>query len=62
MRRESFERPGVLLFGNESSGLSAALQQQLDYQLAIPGTDRAESLNVAISVGITLDRLKNSSS
>ncbi len=47
-------KPGLILFGNESKGLSDEIIPLVDYQILIPGRGGAESLNVAISAGIIL--------
>lgn len=44
--------PGVIAMGNESLGLSPALQAQAQHKLKIPGKGGAESLNVAVATGI----------
>jgi len=45
---------GVIVIGNESSGISASIQEQLDYQISIPSGKNggAESLNAAVATGI----------
>jgi len=47
-------KPGILLFGNESKGLSSELLELVSHQLLIPGSGQAESLNVAIAAGIIM--------
>ncbi|TCO81990.1 tRNA G18 (ribose-2'-O)-methylase SpoU [Plasticicumulans lactativorans] len=42
----------VLLFGEESHGLSARLLDAGDLRVCIPGTGQVESLNVAVASGI----------
>lgn len=46
---------GVLVIGNESHGLSDAVQAQLTRRLTIPRFGAAESLNAAVATGILLD-------
>jgi TrmH family RNA methyltransferase len=49
---------GVLLLGNESQGISAALAPYVSRPLTIGAYGQAESLNVAVAGGILLDNLK----
>jgi RNA methyltransferase, TrmH family len=44
----------ALAFGNEGSGLTAAVRDHLDRSIAIPISEQVESLNVAVSAGILL--------
>lgn len=44
----------LLVFGEETAGLSAALLQAGDLGIRIPGTGRVESLNVSVATGILL--------
>lgn len=46
---------GIVLMGNESMGLSDALQSLVSNPLKIPGRGGAESLNVAIATAVVLD-------
>lgn len=46
---------GVLVIGNESHGLSPAVQACLTRRLTIPRFGAAESLNAAVATGILLD-------
>lgn len=48
----------ALVFGNESRGTSSFIDQLADGSLSIPKYGQAESLNVAVSFGILLDRIK----
>ncbi len=50
-------RKQVLLFGSESHGLSDELKALVDTTYTIPGSGDAESLNLAMSVGIALYQL-----
>lgn len=50
--------PGILLIGNESSGLSEALLAKATYGVKIPRFGEAESLNAAIATGILLDNFR----
>jgi TrmH family RNA methyltransferase len=45
-------KPGIILIGNESKGLSDELIAAASHKLTIPGKGGAESLNAAVSAGI----------
>lgn len=45
-------KPGVIVIGNESKGISAAVMQQATKKITIPRIGGAESLNAAVSAGI----------
>lgn len=45
-------KPGVIVIGNESKGISAAVMQQATRKITIPRIGGAESLNAAVSAGI----------
>lgn len=44
----------VILFGQETKGLSPNLQDSSDLKVRIPGTQNVESLNVSVATGILL--------
>lgn len=48
------ERPVVLVFGNEREGLHDRIRAQCDHFVAIRGSGRVESLNVAVAAGILI--------
>ncbi|KKS53227.1 MAG: RNA methyltransferase, TrmH family, group 3 [Candidatus Magasanikbacteria bacterium GW2011_GWD2_43_18] len=52
-------RKQALLFGSESHGLADNLREITDASYTIAGTGNAESLNLAMSVGITLYQLNS---
>ncbi len=55
-------KTGVIVFGNESKGLSKKLENILNLEISIPKPNKAtypESLNLASSVGIILSHLTN---
>ncbi|TLP43148.1 RNA methyltransferase [Cohaesibacter sp. CAU 1516] len=54
------EDPVMVLMGNEQSGLPDAFADTCDHLVKIPMAGRAESLNLAVSTGITLFRLRES--
>ncbi|NNC84132.1 MAG: RNA methyltransferase [Flavobacteriales bacterium] len=54
-------RSGILIVGNEGQGVRESLMESADRQVTIPGSGRAESLNVAIAAGICMDWIYRSS-
>lgn len=48
---------GIILTGNEGTGLSEALVKSATYSITIPGKGKAESLNAAVATGIICSRL-----
>jgi len=53
-------KKGIILFGNESRGISKQLEPYVDSWISIRKLGDAESLNVSVSTGIILDNLLNS--
>ncbi len=51
------EKQYGVFFGSEANGLSAEIEAILDKEYIIPGIGKQESLNVAVSVGISLYHL-----
>jgi TrmH family RNA methyltransferase len=51
------QRPGFILIGNESRGISPALRALATREVTIPRAGEAESLNAAIATGIILSHL-----
>jgi RNA methyltransferase, TrmH family len=47
-----FPKQGMIIIGNEGSGISEDIIAQADYKITIPGGGGAESLNAAVSLGI----------
>ena len=45
---------GIIIFGNESKGISPELLELVNVKLTIPKKGKAESLNVAVAVGVVL--------
>jgi len=45
-------KPGILIIGNESKGISAAVMNKATQKVMIPRIGGAESLNAAVSAGI----------
>ena len=50
----SYRRPAAVLFGSEGEGLPAGLLDRAAQRIRIPMTGTAESLNLAVAVGILL--------
>jgi len=48
----------VYIFGSESHGISNDLKELVDEVYTIPGSGEADSLNLGVSVGITLSKIK----
>ena len=57
--KEKFNKKGILFFGNESNGISPNLNKFIDRKISIIGKGKAESLNVAISSVLVLDKVRN---
>ncbi|SMD38119.1 RNA methyltransferase, TrmH family [Reichenbachiella faecimaris] len=53
-----FQEPAVVVFGNESEGLSEDLKPYLTQEVFIPGYGSAESLNVAVSTAVFCDNFR----
>lgn len=58
---EALLKPGIIVFGNESSGISDKIKQSLDAELLIPSAGKpiAESLNVAVSAAAVASLISN---
>ncbi len=54
-----YQKPTILLMGEERKGLPPELQAQCDIMVSIPMTGEADSLNVAIATGIMLYEMYN---
>ncbi len=54
----SFQEKGILLFGNESKGISEPLKKTITHEVLIKGFGKAESLNVAIATAVFCDNLR----
>ena len=53
----TFPRKTVVIFGNESKGVSAGVQTDADIRFTIPRKGQAESLNVAVAAAIVLSKI-----
>lgn len=50
-------KPGVIVVGSESQGVSSAILENCNHVLSIPSSGKAESLNAAMACGIALSAL-----
>jgi TrmH family RNA methyltransferase len=48
---------GIIIFGNESKGISPAISKLANVKLTIPRKGKAESLNAAVAAGIVLSHI-----
>lgn len=51
-------KEGIIVFGNESKGISDDILELSNVKLSIPKKGKAESLNAAVAVGVVLGFLK----
>jgi TrmH RNA methyltransferase len=56
-RDYTFERPALLVLGNEKGGLAPRIRGECDAMVAIRGAGAVESLNVGVAAGILISRL-----
>ncbi|MGY6521145.1 MAG: TrmH family RNA methyltransferase [Mongoliitalea sp.] len=54
----SFPQGGILLMGNESQGISKAVEKFVTHKVKIPAFGKAESLNVAIATAVCCDNIR----
>lgn len=54
----SFPDRGILVIGNESSGIQDEIKKNLTHSVSIPGYSSAESLNAAMATAIVCDNWK----
>ena len=54
-----FPEKSLIIFGSESHGVSQELKEHADQTVTIQRYGKAESLNVAVSCGIVLEKLRN---
>lgn len=50
--KNAFPKHGIIVIGNEGSGISDDIIAKADFKITIPGGGGAESLNAAVSTGI----------
>lgn len=53
-----FKESGILIIGNESKGISSAVEKFVTDRITIPRFGKAESLNAAIATAIIFDNIK----
>ena len=56
--KTNFGTEGIIVLGNEGSGISEAVANQITNRVTIPGAGKAESLNVAICASLFCYELK----
>jgi TrmH family RNA methyltransferase len=56
----SFSKGGLIVIGNESRGISAALEEYVTDKITIPRYGHAESLNAAIATAVICDNVRRS--
>ena len=49
--------PCVVVLGNEQEGLSSSVKKRCDQVVRIPGAEKIQSLNVAVTAGVVLSEL-----
>ncbi len=54
LTEEEFEKPSVIILGNEGSGIREKTRELCDFLLKIPMNGACESLNAAASMSVTL--------
>ncbi len=60
IQKVKYNFPSVIIIGNESHGISAAISNKIDYNITIPNFNKStESLNAAIATAIVLYDVKN---
>ncbi len=52
-----FGKGGLIVIGNESNGISGALNKFISHRISISKIGGAESLNAAVATGIVLDNI-----
>ena len=58
VHQHDFGSGGLILIGNESRGISDALEKYVTQKITIPRYGEAESLNAAIATGIICDNIR----
>lgn len=52
-----FPKAGLVVIGNESKGISPAIEKRITHRITIPRYGQAESLNASIATAIVLDNV-----
>lgn len=60
VHQQKFENGGLIVIGNESNGISLAIEKLITQKITIPRYGKAESLNAGIATGIILDVVRQS--
>jgi len=55
IHQTTFAETGYIIMGNESNGISAAIEKHITHKITIPRFGQAESLNVGIATAVVLD-------
>ena len=55
--KTQFDKPSIIVFGNESNGISAEIAEKINNKVSIPGNGQAESLNLSNSSSIIISEL-----
>ena len=58
--KTQFDKPSIIVFGNESNGISAEIAEKINNKVSIPGNGQAESLNLSNSSSIIISELYKS--
>ena len=58
VHQETFDRGGFVLIGNESHGISPALEKFVTHKITIPRFGNAESLNAGIATAVICDNIR----
>jgi len=53
-----FGNEGLIVIGNESTGISSEIEQHIQNKITVPGFGGAESLNAAMSTAVICDNLR----
>lgn len=56
----SFGKSGMIVIGNESRGISPAVEKRVTRRITIPRVGQAESLNASVATAVVLDNLRRS--
>ncbi|MBL7873782.1 MAG: RNA methyltransferase [Cyclobacteriaceae bacterium] len=60
VHKVKFDNGGLIVIGNESNGISLAVEKLIAHKITIPRFGNAESLNAAIATGVILDVVRQS--
>ena len=56
-----FTKGGLIVIGNESKGISPAIEKQITHRITIPRFGSAESLNASTATAVVLDNIRRQS-